>query len=91
MPLNMTWPTRNSVHPASCTCAHCNPTLGSNSNVTAQMSYGRPDPVHSVHVDPLVVVGILCVVLVVLVLGTWGIVTVKRRCMGERGGDGVGV
>jgi hypothetical protein len=55
------------------------------------MSYGRPDPVHPVHVDPLVVVGILCVVLVVLVLGTWGIVTVKRRCVGERGGDSVGV
>jgi hypothetical protein len=43
------------------------------------MSYGRTDPVHPVHVDPLVVLGIVGAILVVLVLGTWGFIWLKRR------------
>jgi hypothetical protein len=82
MRLNKTWLSHNTTHPmhsAGCTCAHCINSTSATSNFTAQMSYGRTDPVHTVHVDPLVALGIAGAILVVFVLGMWGIVWLKRR------------
>jgi hypothetical protein len=94
MRYNMTWPTRNITHPiynlpvhhlANCTCPHC--TASSNANFTAQMSYGRTDPPHPVSVDLLVAIGIVVALCVLLILGTCGVVWVKRRwCRRVKGG-----
>jgi hypothetical protein len=93
MRYTMTWPTRNTstpiytlpVHPANCTCSHCNPTKA---NFTAQISYGQTDPPQPVHVDPLVAIGIVVALCVLMILGTCGVVRVKRRwCRRVKSGE----